>query len=979
MTNPGAEDTRRPSVGILAVQFGLISQTQLMDCLDLQRGQDSDKDLEQILIERGLVSREAIEKLMVSYRSSVRAPAVGASGEGPTVRQTRRGGTVIIKPGDPAAPVSPAAQRSTTAVRRDGTGMRHRTGTRARAEMPPESQRPRWLVGSLMALAPLGLIGVYLLYASFTGGGHVPPPAPNSGGSAPVTSTSTPPPTPEYAAAAQGERIHAAVRHLKGDQDVVRRYNEMVDRVKACREPEQYNALIDDLGRIVTDAKGSAYESDIRGGYKLVIDAMRRRGEQIFGFIQDESRRLADSGRFGEALRSWDWFPGNIDPTGLLMKEIERLRGETLETGRRNYRTKREQSEKLAFERKFEQAKLLMLEALEMGLTEYTDEAYGLVSKFTESEDAAAKAVEAAQLEEFTLKARAERETTQRAGAVRAQFWDLVVQRKIDGADAFLKKQRDGAPADVCKEIDLLTKAVEDIRMAFGAVEKALARLEGRDATVAFVDGVKSLSLKSVSRGTIVYTREGRQFSVSVYTVASAEVERAAEGVTDADRREVVRGVALLLRDDVSGAHECFQRGRTDGATLLSFVERSSAFLAKNAPAYRERAEKALEAKDWDRAIAEFSRLAAIPTERAAALRGRARALFNAGNFVATVLDIEQLFEMGDYSEDSIRLLNDSFQRSTLIAKAIQIYENARKRVPENGTILENLVILYLQIHEYEQAQKVLVEAKRISGGNRLGAAIHLLQVASQNSFAGQSFKSKFGRYDLETNVSQKYANEMAQFMDKVYRDYVKVFPYKKNEALRFHVKIFSSESEFFGYYRRVTGSEPSGPYGKVLAYYMPLTKELVGWNAPDIHETMTHEGLHQYIDYFIDQCPIWLNEGYASYFEKSTADEPRFNKERHMTAKFLLISKQLPRIKDLILMDGNTFRRHGAWHYGSSWSLIYYLIKTGQKSLLDRYFEELMQGKSEQQAFDGVFGKIDLTKLEARWRKAIFDEDYDR
>ena len=52
-----------------------------------------------------------------------------------------------------------------------------------------------------------------------------------------------------------------------------------------------------------------------------------------------------------------------------------------------------------------------------------------------------------------------------------------------------------------------------------------------------------------------------------------------------------------------------------------------------------------------------------------------------------------------------------------------------------------------------------------------------------------------------------------------------------------------------------------------------------------------------------------------------------------------------------------DVFRARGAMHYGTSWSAIYYFIKSGRKAMLDRYFEALMEGKNQQQAFDVVFG----------------------
>ena len=332
-------------------------------------------------------------------------------------------------------------------------------------------------------------------------------------------------------------------------------------------------------------------------------------------------------------------------------------------------------------------------------------------------------------------------------------------------------------------------------------------------------------------------------------------------------------------------------------------------------------------------------------------------------------------------SESTIELLNQAFKRSTLIVKAIQIYETANRRVPENAVILTNLVALYMQIHEYQKAKETLGRVEKLQGGaQRLAGLVHVLGVALDPAFPGQTFKTQFGRYDVETNVSAEYANKMARFMDGVYRSYAKYFPYKKNETLRFHLKLFASEGEFFSYNKRLTGEDPRGPEGKILAYYMPVMKELVGWNSPGIESILQHEGLHQYLDYFIADCPIWFNEGYASFFETSTADEVRFNPGRHAGAKILLDRGELPGLKETFMMSGEVFRARGAWHYSTSWSAIYFFIKSGRKGLLDRYFEALMEGKDQQQAFDAIFGpgKANVEELDAKWRRAIFTGNYD-
>jgi hypothetical protein len=85
--------------------------------------------------------------------------------------------------------------------------------------------------------------------------------------------------------------------------------------------------------------------------------------------------------------------------------------------------------------------------------------------------------------------------------------------------------------------------------------------------------------------------------------------------------------------------------------------------------------------------------------------------------------------------------------------------------------------------------------------------------------------------------------------------------------------------------------------------------------------------------------------------------------------------------MKEIFMMSGDVFRAKGALHYGSSWSVIYWFNKSGRKQVLDRYFEALMEGKDQQQAFDAIFGpgKENINELDALWRRAIREDDYDK
>ena len=58
-------------------------------------------------------------------------------------------------------------------------------------------------------------------------------------------------------------------------------------------------------------------------------------------------------------------------------------------------------------------------------------------------------------------------------------------------------------------------------------------------------------------------------------------------------------------------------------------------------------------------------------------------------------------------------------------------------------------------------------------------------------------------------------------------------------------------------------------PHTKGL--YSPSLKQLLVRNLSDqqdMLETVRHEGFHQYLDRFLDNPPVWFNEGMAEYYE---------------------------------------------------------------------------------------------------------------
>ena len=942
--------TPHRSVGDAAVHHGMITRDQLRAAQAAQ-AQSPGRSLEQTLVDRKLLTVEQVKRLMQeSGRNEV--PAAAPPAHEPHGRQSH--------------------------------------GTHRTVVVSAGSAVQSWILGTVIAVVPfLGIIAFLAVREKPSApavGGVRPTPTPQVSG--PVKTDKAPKkdesPVTE-AAQLENVRIRATLRKLAGRNDLSGRWNEAVDRLNALRDPEQYKPVLEELEVLVKNSRGTEQGEDIRDGYRDVLDAIKKRAEQIFGYISDEADRLKAAGKYGEAVKSWGWFPGNLDLAGSFQRRIEDLQKKTLVEARVYFGKLKDEVDFLIKVQKLDAAHLLLLRGLEVGVDELVDEAQKRLSALTLMKDAAIKKAEEERLALFEKEKAVEKEASKAAALYQAQFWELVARRNFEGAKAFLSKQRAGAPSEVEKAIDRMGQALEEIRGGFALVRDLLKPLAGRTVSLAFLEGgqelIRSFPLKTLRENLIVYTVEGRELTVPVSDLHSSEILKRAATAPKEDR-DLLEGLAHLLEGGFDEAHVRLTSAGPRAQALVAFVENSTAFLERNATVMRERALRLVKDRAWEQAIQEYTKLASLPAERKEALRGRARAHYQMSNFMDAVLDIESLFEMDDFSETTIDLLNQTFKRSAMIEKVVAMYKKANEKAPQNVAVLANLVALYMQKHDFEEAKKALDLAQKLKGGGReLSGLANLVRLALEPAFPGKTFKAQFGRYDLETNVNQEYANRMAQFMNKVYESYVKVFPYKKNETLRFQLKLFATEGEFFTYYRRSTGADPVGPYGKILAYYMPVTKELVGWNADGIEATLQHEGLHQYLDYFISDCPIWFNEGYASFFETSVGDEVRFNIGRHMTAKWLFVQNQLPSMKEMFMMSGDTFRAKGAIHYGSSWSVVYWFVKSGRKQVLDRYFEALMEGKDAQQAFDAIFGpgKENVAELDAKWRKAIREENYDK
>ena len=457
------------------------------------------------------------------------------------------------------------------------------------------------------------------------------------------------------------------------------------------------------------------------------------------------------------------------------------------------------------------------------------------------------------------------------------------------------------------------------------------------------------------------------------YHLALVSADPARDALMEALRIGRASAALAALDDDVRARIEAIDRREGDaaaGAERAKMREYAAWLESKRRP---ETVDPAL-----------FDRAATLPPEEAVALyvrlenadrwratRERARVQYERGEFAAAMHDLETLLSNDRIDAGTVALLNRTYERGALIATAAQIYEETLKRHPSNGDVYVSLLRIAMQTHQTARAKALIDGAPRTMVHSEFPDLVKNFQ-AAESAFPGkQPAPYPYERYVIVTDMSETAARKFAEFMAGVYEEYRRVFPYAKNETLKFHVKVFFKEQDFQTYRYALTGGSDHGKHSRTLGFYDDTVKELVLFNAEDMWETMRHEGFHQYMDYFVKDCPTWFNEGYASYFETSTADGPADNPPRAAALRDALLGDLVPPLNELLLMKAEAFRSHAysAHLYAQSWSFIHFLMTTGRKDVLDRYFEALTRGRDMPQAYDEVFAG---RGLEAEWLAAV-------
>ena len=211
-------------------------------------------------------------------------------------------------------------------------------------------------------------------------------------------------------------------------------------------------------------------------------------------------------------------------------------------------------------------------------------------------------------------------------------------------------------------------------------------------------------------------------------------------------------------------------------------------------------------------------------------------------------------------------------------------------------------------------------------------------------SFSQTMKMAESNKYRVYTDISNEIAQYTATAMDEYFKLYNRFFHFdEKNLESKLQIRIFQSKDDFDSYLASIiSGTSKSYVF---LQYKNSKRNELVTYKMDDIDEmkrTFIHHGFVQFLKTFVPHAPLWIQKGFAIYFEKSIYNEQdnsvifQDNLDWAVTLKKYIsadrknpLNQKLFSIDNLLKLDTATANKNINVFYAQSWGLVSFLINS--------------------------------------------------
>jgi hypothetical protein len=185
-------------------------------------------------------------------------------------------------------------------------------------------------------------------------------------------------------------------------------------------------------------------------------------------------------------------------------------------------------------------------------------------------------------------------------------------------------------------------------------------------------------------------------------------------------------------------------------------------------------------------------------------------------------------------------------------------------------------------------------------------------------------------------------------------------------------IYLFRDASSYWDGVERLTGEEPSTPYG-----FYSKTHNGLFMNIATGGGTLVHEIVHPYVEADFPNAPPWLNEGLGSLFEQSASRDGHIigmTNWRLAGLQRAIAEDRVPTFQQLTQYDSATFYGdESGVNYAASRYFLYYLQ---ERDLLRDFYRRFRAARGEDPSgyatLVATLGETDMAAFEGRWRAYV-------
>lgn len=294
---------------------------------------------------------------------------------------------------------------------------------------------------------------------------------------------------------------------------------------------------------------------------------------------------------------------------------------------------------------------------------------------------------------------------------------------------------------------------------------------------------------------------------------------------------------------------------------------------------------------------------------------------------------------------------------------------------PGYGPAHDVLILVAFRDGDVPRMKELVLAAAEVGAATALTDALRAAQVRAER---GPEWKTRYESITPNFNVTGDASYAVCAEVSKILEESLSIYGEKfrrRPRRSRGRVRVFSGFDSYAAYVSGI-GAAPSG----TLGMYLPAMRELCVYLHEDrgeLQNTIRHEAFHLFLHEFLDDAPIWFNEGYAEFFGFSRRVSGKAAVGKVAADQADLARLLLPKFKPvsaLMRMEPPAFMEDAGVHYVESWALIQVLRETKDPKLagiLDRYFDALLAGRSGAQAYDDVMAPV-ADEIDAAVRRYV-------